>query len=77
MAAYLPWLFLLACPLMTLFMMRGRGGAKARPDPPGKETGGQTLTPDQQTYIEQLENEVADLRATGTRRLGGSPPGRR
>jgi len=77
MAAYLPWLIILACPLMMMFMMRGMGGGKGRRDPPGKETGGQALTPDQQTRIEQLEIEVGELRAVGRRRTGGNPASRR
>ncbi len=77
MFAYLPWLFFLACPLMMIFMMRGMGSGKTRSDPPGKETGGQALTPDQQTRIAQLETEVAELRASGTRRADDNPPARR
>jgi hypothetical protein len=77
MFAYLPWLFFLACPLMMIFMMRGMGSGKTRSDPPGKETGGQPLTPDQQGRIEQLETEVAELRAAGTRRADDNPSARR
>jgi hypothetical protein len=85
-AAYLPWLIILVCPLMMLFMMRGMGGGKASRDTQGNGANGMALTPEraegqltgnaasvgQQARIEQLEAEVAELRAAGKRSPGGS-----
>ncbi len=78
MTRYLPWVFLLACPLMMLFMMRGMGGGRRSTDN-GKPTSGRDdVLPvsldktapqamphagDAQARIAQLEFEVAQLRA--------------
>lgn len=78
MIRYLPWLFLLACPLMMVFMMRSMGGGgrtmghgmrrNGRDGVPldsGVETAPDAMPPmgDEQARIAQLEHEVARLRA--------------
>jgi hypothetical protein len=61
MEKLLPLLFLLACPLMMIFMMRGMhgGGGRTRHD-------GHPADPavriDRDQRIAELEQEVADLR---------------
>ena len=73
MAQYLPLLFLLACPLMMLFMMRGMHGGHgtppASPAPPRDAT--DSLTPGPVTgpvtdsataaRVADLERQVAEL----------------
>ena len=58
-SALLPFLFLLACPLMMIFMMRGMHGGHDGGHGNQNGTGN-----DAQTRIAELEREVADLRGT-------------
>ena len=91
MTAYLPWLILLACPVMMMFMMRGMGGGRSmghgmrrdgRDDLPRDRAAGtppEAMRPsgDEQARIAQLEREVAQLRAAGDSNPGGTPARRR
>ena len=69
MRSYLPWLLLLACPLMMVFMMRGMGGTRR-----GNDMGAEHREPSQDQQrpgddadasqrILDLERQVAQLRA--------------
>lgn len=78
MTAYLPWLFLLACPLMMLFMMRGMGGgSKKAPDEAKTALHPARPVGDQQVRIAQLEREVAELRGVSLRKTENNPASRR
>jgi hypothetical protein len=65
MAQYLPLLFLLACPLMMVFMMRGMHGGHdtppASPAPPMDIAGSPTSDPVTSARVADLERQVADL----------------
>jgi hypothetical protein len=72
MSAYLPWLFIFACPLMMMWMMRGMGRSGNKNAPPnnsadivsGDRVAGSTAEADDSgARIAELEREVAELRA--------------
>lgn len=79
MTAYLPWLFLLACPLMMMFMMRGMGGGSKKDPDQAKTVAPHPARPvgDQQVRIAQLEREVAELRGVSLRKTENNPASRR
>jgi TolA-binding protein len=54
MTSLLPFLFILICPLMMLFMMRGMHGRDAHPAENG--------TPDAQSIRDAGEDQIAELR---------------
>ncbi len=71
MSAYLPWLLILACPLMMMWMMRGMGrsGNKSAPIDNvadavrGVQAPAPGAGPDEsEARIAELEREVAELR---------------
>lgn len=80
MWSYLPWLLLLACPVMMIFMMRGMGGMRGghdqgvghRESPQDKPASRDDAGAGQR--IVDLERQVAELRAERDR-FGG--PARR
>jgi hypothetical protein len=87
MVKYLPLLFLLACPLMMMFMMRGMssGGRSVghdvqEPDADGHKGFGpaediaelSVPTPHERERIARLEREVAELRAARERAVRGN-----
>lgn len=59
--AVLPWLALLACPLMMLWMMRGMGGGKACLKPRAELEGGSA--DGHSRYPSSQADEIAALRA--------------
>lgn len=63
MAQYLPLLFLLACPLMMLFMMRGMSGTHSAPQrDAGRSVESGSSTNEATTErIGDLERQVAEL----------------
>lgn len=76
MPSWFPLLFLLACPLMMIFMMRGMGGMHGGNDEPHSHTGDhmhdagspQSETNDaRDERLAELEREVAELRAARNR----------
>ena len=76
MRSWWPLLFLLACPLMMIFMMRGMGGMRGGRDKPTShadehmhDTGAPTSkTPDDRDErLAELEREVVELRAARDR----------
>jgi HAMP domain-containing protein len=84
--AYLPWLLFPACLLLMMFMMRGMGSGASRRGTGSKRADRGTLShvsPDQvaalgqQARIEQLEAEVAELRADPRRASRGKSAWRR
>ncbi len=72
-----PWLFVLACPLMMIVMMRGMhgGGQNMGQDTRGQDRGHTAEVPpdaaspeaDREVRIARLEREVAELRASRER----------
>lgn len=90
MTAYLPWLLVLACPLMMIFMMRGMGGSNKTPGTGNKyaddgvQRNGYATTDsvhakpiDDRARIAQLEREVAALRTARKPDTGSNPTSRR
>ena len=63
MAQYLPLLFLLACPLMMVFMMRGMHGGHDTPSPVHPHDAVDPLPTDAATSarVAELERQVAEL----------------
>jgi hypothetical protein len=65
MAQYLPLLFLVACPLMMVFMMRGMQGGHdtppAPPAPPMDTAGSPTPDPVASARVADLERQVAEM----------------
>jgi hypothetical protein len=58
-----PWLFLLACPLMMIFMMRGMGGGGGHGHMPPPPSDAHRDTDDERDRrIAELEREIASLR---------------
>ncbi len=81
MFSYLPWLLILACPLMMLWMMRGMGSSTKKDAPTnnfaGTARGDQVRATgvdagDSAARIAELEREVAELRG-GRVQLNKSP----
>ena len=72
-----PLLFLLACPLMMIFMMKGMHGGSGH-GAPAEHHRTPTEPDDRDRRIADLEQQVADLgdRATGRTKPDGSPRGR-
>ncbi len=78
-----PWLFVLACPLMMIFMMRGMHGTgqNTNQNARGQDRGhtaevppdAASHDPDREVRIAQLEREVAELRASGDRTRQSQP----
>lgn len=57
--ALVPWLAILACPLMMVFMMRGMSGGKSCHQKPPEAQG----TEDTNEQIRQLQARIAELEA--------------
>lgn len=81
MFSYLPWLLILACPLMMMFMMRGMGSSTKTDAPtinPADTARGDQVraagadADDAGARIAELEREVAELRG-GRVHLDKSP----
>jgi hypothetical protein len=81
---YWPWLFLVACPLMMMFMMRGMGRGEGSIRRDGRDTrlpgqgsarppAARPLTADEQTRIAELEQDLAQLRSGGGSRPEDTP----
>lgn len=67
LVATLPWLLILACPLVMWWMMRGMGcDQRPSPDGAGKQTGAGT-----EDEIRLLKERIADLEGA-TRSAGAS-----
>lgn len=89
MTRYLPWLLVVACPLMMFFMMRGMGGGKnTDQDMPVKKTddrdersdldhSASTTSAEDRARIAHLERENADLRAARDHPSGSTRTNRR
>ena len=82
MPSWLPLLLILACPLMMIFMMRGMSGAHDN-RPASTPSDGSTVDPAKGSAAEtnsrdarlaELEQEVARLRASQSRRSESDPP---
>jgi len=76
MIAYWPWLLVLACPLMMMFMMRGMGRGDGGTRRAGRDTllpgqghgrppAARPLTAEEQRRIAQLEHDLAQIRTGG------------
>ena len=72
MSTYLPLLFLLACPVMMIFMMRGMNGG--HDESSGAKRNTTATDPDpRDKRLADLEREVAGLRATRDHTEGSRP----
>lgn len=76
MEKLLPLLFLLACPLMMIFMMKGMhgGGGHAGHEGHPADPAGQA---DRDRRLAELEQEVANLRNSASEHPGGEGAERR